>query len=171
MSKRNREHIKNLISKVGIEKAPENFAKNVMQDIFVSTNEEALKDVKLTSVLKEATIETPSNTFVSNIMKEIEIGRNIEFKPLISKKGWLLICGFFVGILALMLLKDSPEGPSTILAKISPYLDETKNMFSNPFKGTEFFTGAELSPILAISLFCLSSMLLFDTILKKRLFT
>ena len=79
MSKRNRVHIKNLISKVGIEKAPDNFAKNVMQDIFVSTNEEALKDAKLTSVLKQATIETPSNIFVSNIMNEIETKRNIQF--------------------------------------------------------------------------------------------
>ena len=171
MGKRNKEHIEKIMSKVGIEKAPTDFTKNVMQDVFISTNETALKDVKLTSLLKETTLETPSNVFVSNIMNAVEAKRNIEFKPLISKKGWLTICVFFIGTLVFMLSKGSPAESSTIFAKISPYLDEAKNMFSNPFKGTEFFTGAELSPILVISLVCLSSMLLFDTLLKKRLFS
>ncbi len=171
MSKRNKGHIEKIMSKAGIEKAPANFTKNVMQDVFISTNEAALKDVKLTSLLKETTLEIPSDVFVSNIMNAVEAKRNIEFKPLISKKGWLTICGFFAGILVFMSIKSSPTEPSTIFAKISPYLDEAKNIFSNPFKGTEFFTGAELSPILVISLLCLSSMLLFDTLVKKRLFT
>jgi len=171
MSKRNKEHIKRLIGEAGVEKAPLDFTKQVMQDIFVSASEEGLKDEKLATLLKEPGLEIPSNKFVSNIMKDVEVQRNLEYQPLISKKGWLVISAFFIGILVFVLFKDMPEQPSAIFAKLIPYLEASKNTFSNPFEGQKLLNLTKLSPILAISLFCLSSMLLFDTKLKRRLFT
>ncbi len=171
MSKRNKEHIKKILREAGVENAPKNFTQHVMQDIFVSTSEEGLLDDKLSTLLKEPNLEMPSGTFVANVMNEIDVQQNLEYKPLISKKGWLIISTFFIGIIVFMFFKDSPQEPSAVLAKIIPYLEQTKNRFDLPLIENQFLKTPQLSPILAISLFCLSSMLLFDTVLKRRLFT
>ncbi len=171
MSKRNKEHIKKILREAGVENAPKNFTQQVMQDIFVSTSEEGLQDGKLKTLLKEPSLETPSITFVANVMKDIRAQQNLEYKPLISKKGWLIISTFFIEIIVFIFFKEGPQEPSAILAKIVPYLEQTKNMFDLPLTENQFFKAPQLSPILAISLFCLSSMLLFDMLLKRRLFT
>ena len=171
MNKGKKEHIKKMLNQVGVEKAPVDFTQQVMQDIFVSTSEEGLKDEKLATLLKEPNLEIPSTMFVSNVMKDIEMQRNLEYKPLISKKGWLLIGGFFVGMLVFVFFKDAPQEPSAVLTKLLPYLEEAKNRLDVSYSPKGRFNAPELSPILAISLFCLSSMLIFETILKRRLFT
>ena len=93
MSKKSDKHIKNIISTVGIDKAPADFTSKVMQDVLVSTNEEALKDATLSSLLKRTSIEEPSQDFVSSIMNQVETPIEIKYQPLISKKTWLIISG------------------------------------------------------------------------------
>jgi len=164
MSKKSDKHIKNIISTAGIDKAPVDFTSKVMQDVFVSTNEEALKDATLSSLLKRTSIEEPSQDFVSSIMDQVETPIEIKYQPLISKKTWLIISGVVMAFILFIFLSGSTEESTSIFNKVSPYLNNMNNLFSNPLKGFV------LSPLLAISIICLSSLLLLDTILKRRSF-
>ncbi len=169
MGKRNKKHMKKLLKETGIEKAPENFTQHVMKDVFISLNEEGLKDQRLAQILKTQSLEMPSDTFVSNVMEEVKMREDLEYKPLISKKGWFAICGFIVALMMFVLFKETPQESTSIYTKVTPYLEEAKNIFSNPLEGRTFFKETQLSPILTMSLFCLISMLLFDIKLRKRL--
>jgi len=64
-------------------------------------------DIFVEKYLKEIKLESPSDDFTTTIMDAISV-INIEknkviYKPLISKKGWLLIGIILVGILAIPL--------------------------------------------------------------------
>lgn len=165
MSKNKDEHIKDFININSIDKAPVNFTSKVMQDVFMSSNEEALKSKELNSLLKRTAIEKPSYDFVTNIMDQVAIQKEIQYKPLISKKAWFIISATIVVLLLSVFLTDAPKESSSLLNKVSPYLDQAHQVFTNPFKNIAF------SPLLTMSLLCLSSMLLFDTLLKRRLFS
>ena len=53
-------------------------------------------------IMKEASLETPSNDFTINVMSRIEeLGTSTVYQPLISKKMWVVIA---LGIAALMFL-------------------------------------------------------------------
>lgn len=164
MGKRSDKHIKNIIGKISIDKAPEDFTKKVMHDVFVSTNEDALKDATLSSLLKRTSIEEPSQEFVSSIMTKITTPLEIRYQPLISKKTWFIISGIVTVFVLFVFFSDSPEETSSLLTKASPYLTQAQHLFINLFKNITF------SPLLTISLLCLSSMLLFDALLKRKLF-
>ena len=164
MSRKSDKHIKNIISNVGIDKAPVGFTSKVMQDVFVSTNEEALKDTTLSSLLKRSSIEKPSQEFISSIMNQVETPIEIKYQPLISKKAWFIISGVVIAFALFVFLGDAPKESTSILNKISPYLNDLNSIFSNSLKG---FT---ISPVLLISIFCLSTLLLLDTFLKRRAF-
>ena len=165
MSKKSDKHIKNIISTLGIDKAPADFTSKVMQDVFVSTNEEALKDATLSSLLKRTSIEEPSQDFVSSIMNQVETPVEIKYQPLISKKTWLLISGVVMAFMLFIFLSGSPKESSSLLTEALPYLDQAQHLFMNPFKSIS------ISPLLTISLLCLSSMLLFDSLLKRKFFS
>ena len=165
MSKKKEEHIKDFINMNSIDKAPVNFTSKVMQDVFMSSNEEGLKSKELNSLLKRTAIEKPSNDFVTNIMNQVAIQKEIQYKPLISKKAWLIISATIVALLLTVFLSQAPKESSSLLNKVSPYLEQAQQVFTNPFKNITF------SPLLSISLLCLCSMLLFDTLLKRRLFS
>ena len=165
MSKKKEEHIKDFININSIDKAPVNFTSKVMQDVFMSSNEEALKSKELNSLLKRTAIEKPSYDFVANIMNQVAIQKEIQYKPLISKKAWFIISATIVVLLLSVFLSDAPKESSSLLNKVSPYLDQAQQVFTNPFKNIVF------SPLLTMSLLCLCSMLLFDTLLKRRLFS
>ena len=164
MSKNKDEHIKDFININSIDKAPVNFTSKVMQDVFMSSNEEALKSKELNSLLKRTAIEKPSYDFVANIMDQVAIQKEIQYKPLISKKAWFIISATIVVLLLSVFLTDAPKESSSLLNQVSPYLDQAHQVFTNPFKNIAF------SPLLTMSLLCLSSMLIFDTLLKRRLF-
>ena len=165
MSKKKEEHIKDFINMNSIDKAPVNFTDKVMQDVFMSSNEEALKSKELTSLLKRTTIEKPSHDFVATIMNQVAIQNEIQYKPLISKKAWFIISITIVVLLLSVFLNDAPKESSSVLNKVSPYLDQAQQIFTNPFKNIAF------SPLLTMSLLCLCSMLLFDALLKRKIFS
>ena len=161
MSKKSDKHIKKIISKVELDKAPIDFTSKVMQDVFISTNEEALKDPALSSLLKRTSTEEPSQNFVSLIMNQVENPVEIKYQPLIGKKTWFIIAGVLISFILFALLNDSPSQSTPIIDKALPYLDSLNSLIANPFKGFK------MSPLLAISLMCLSSLLLVDTFLKR----
>lgn len=163
MSKKKKEHIKKFINTNSIDKAPANFTSNVMQDVFVLTNEAALKDATLSSLLKRTSVEKPSYDFASNIMTQLNAEKEIEYQPLISKKAWLIISVVVIASMLGTIFSNSTGNSASLFSEITPYIDQAKGIVNNPFKG------AKVSPLLAISLLCLTSMLLFDNFLKKKL--
>ena len=163
MSKKQQKDIRKFINTNSIDKAPANFTNKVMQDVFMSSNEEALKSAALNSLLKRTTIEKPSYHFASNIMSQITAEKEIEYQPLISKKAWLIISVVLIAFVLVTIFSNSTDGSTSIFSEVNPYIDQVKSVFNNPFKGVE------VSPLLAISLLCLTSMLLFDNFLKKKL--
>ena len=163
MSKKSDKHIKNIISQVEIDKAPLDFTSNVMQDVFVSSNETALKDPVLTSLLKRTNSEVPSQEFVSSIMNQVETPIDFKYQPLISKKTWFVISAFLVGFIVIAFLIDTPKESAASITKASLYLSSMTNLISNSLKElTE-------SPLLIISIFSLSILLLLDTYFKGRI--
>ena len=163
MNKKSDKHIKNIIHKVGIDKAPADFTSKVMQDVFISSNEEALKDTILSSLLKRNCIEEPSEEFVSSIMNQVETTAEIKYQPLIGKKTWFIISGIITAFVIFVFFSDSPKESSSLVTKALPYLDQAQHLLMNPFKSIR------ISPLLTISLLCLTSMLLFDSLLKRKL--
>ena len=164
MSTKDDKHIKDIIRKIAANKAPNDFTKNVMKDVFMmSSNEEALKSKELTSLLKRTVREKPSQDFMEVVMGQIETQKKIIYKPLISKKGWFIISGTIIAMVVFVFFNATPNESSAVYDSVLPYLEETKHLFANPFKHIKF------SPLLTIGLLCLSSMLLFDTLLKRRL--
>ena len=163
MSKKSDKHIKNIISQVEIDKAPLDFTSKVMQDVFVSSKEESLKDAVLSSLLKRTNFEMPSQDFVSSIMDQVETPIDFKYQPLISKKTWVIISAFFVGLIIVAFLIDTPKESAASITKASLYLSSMTNLFSNAIKElTE-------SPLLIISIFSLSILLLVDTYFKGKI--
>jgi len=164
MSKKNKEHIKKIINTESIDTAPVNFTNRVMQDVFVLTNDEALKDVPLEKLLKRIDIDEPSRDFLSNIMSQVLKEKEIQYQPLISKKAWFIILASVIAVVLFSFMSTTTSESVSVLDKISPYVDQAQQLFTNPFKNITF------SPLLTISLLCLSSMLFFDAFLKRKLF-
>jgi len=162
MSKKKDEHIKNIVSQVRVDRAPNNFTDNVMKDVLIFTNQEALKSRELSSLLKRTSIQTPSENFTSDIVKLVSIEKEMDFKPLINKKAWFIVVTILIFMILFVYFNEMPQQSYAIFDKISPYLEETQHLFVNPFKGLRF------SPLLIISVLCLSSMLIFETVLKRK---
>ncbi|MEM7087002.1 MAG: hypothetical protein AAF489_12510 [Bacteroidota bacterium] len=66
-----------------------------------------------TEWVEEAGIEQPSLDFVHNVMEVIEASTTKQkvYRPLISGKGWSLVAGLFVAILAVVYLLPAGEAP------------------------------------------------------------
>jgi len=165
MSKKKREHIKKIINIKSADKAPADFTSKVMQDVFVLANDEALKDVPLENLLKRVDIDEPSHDFLSSVMSQVDIKKEIQYQPLISKKAWFVIFGAVIAVVLFSSISNTTNESVSTFNKISPYVDQAQQLFTNLFKNITF------SPLLTISLLCLSSMLLFDAFLKRKLFS
>ena len=150
MSKNKDEHIKDFININSIDKAPVNFTSKVMQDVFMSSNEEALKSKELNSLLKRTAIEKPSYDFVANIMDQVAIQKEIQYKPLISKRAWFIISATIVVLLLSVFLTDAPKESSSLLNQVSPYLDQAHQVFTNPFKKYCIFSFINYESIMLI---------------------
>ena len=78
----------------------------------------ANKDKKLESfvdrMMKETSLETPSPGFTSNLMAHVmntEMSKATVYKPLISKRGWFIICAAIIALLVYyMNIADAPAG-------------------------------------------------------------
>ncbi len=88
------------------------------------------QDKKLKRAFSEVGLEKPSPDFISNIISEIELQRTsgIVVKPLISRKGWVLlfsvfaICGSVLGLY--------PEQGSSLFDMLSSFrTDFLKDIF------------------------------------------
>ncbi len=66
--------------------------------------------------IKEIPVESPSTNFTANLMgtiSQLQTERKIEYKPLISKKGWFVVIAAVIAIIV-MPFKNSEEGLFTL---------------------------------------------------------
>ena len=64
--------------------------------------------------LKSSLLESPSNDFTANIIKQIEpikIGSSTVYKPLISKYGWFGIITILIGISVYVMFGNVESSP------------------------------------------------------------
>lgn len=89
--------------------------------------EERYNDIE--KLIKEVGLERPSSDFLSNVMNQVEtstIEESIVYKPLISKKAWMVIGSIVFICLSMMLFMSGGEGES---------LFDKINLTPIPFEG------------------------------------
>lgn len=162
MSKQDKEHIKDFLSNVNVDKAPVDFTDKVMQNIYALTGEETLKDANLSALLQKNIIEKPSENLLAEVMSKVDLSTTLQFKPLIGKKAWFVIILTLVALISFSIMNGTSTESSSILNEISPYLDQLKGFFNFSSKGFV------LSPVLMISITSLFSLLIVDNFLKRE---
>ncbi|MEN8185846.1 MAG: hypothetical protein ABFR05_01820 [Bacteroidota bacterium] len=140
-----------------VENTSLNFSSKVMQQIHASELE---KDKALMSLLQKFTLEQPSIGFTSKVMLSLpDISQKTVYQPVISKKVWYFITVFFIFMMVYVFLNTDSVSTSEI---IDPYLAKIKNIFS--FNTPSLLT----SPLFALSMFALSSLLLLDNFFRSK---
>lgn len=143
---------------IDIDKPSFDFSKEVMQHILTS---DLNKEKALTNLLKKHTLENPNVDFTSNIISVInQYSKESNYTPVIGKKVWILIISFIVILMGYTISKlDVTQTYSTWLDKYIPSFNVDIS-FNLPLILT--------SPLFALSIFALSSLLLLDYFIRNR---
>lgn len=141
------------------------------------TNLETKEEKALQTVLKRDLIEEPSINFTDRVMAQLSpVAKLVQDKPIISKKVWILISVVFSAIFisALFGVKEEPQSES-IISKGLAYLKETfsfspdYSVLSPDYSALSADLPAlSISPIFALGVFALSSLLFVDYLIKKK---
>ena len=119
------------------------------------------KEKALRSVLTRNALQSPSLNFTDRVMVEIEKSAiAIVNKPIIGKKAWAFIGICLTLIVAYVLVTPSQETTTSI------YLDNALGKFDGMFSFD--LPGVLNSPLFAISVFALSSLLFLDYFLRNK---
>ncbi|NOQ92626.1 MAG: hypothetical protein GQ552_07915 [Flavobacteriaceae bacterium] len=134
------------------------FSDSVMQQIYALDIE---KEKVLTSLLQKHTLQEPSLNFTANVLSEIHLNSKASlYQPVISKKGWYAI---LVVLLSLSVYVFTTVDETSIQSNmVNSSLIKLENVFS--FNLPTLLT----SPLFALSIFALSSLLFLDYFLQKR---
>lgn len=122
---------------------------------------EIKKEKALQNVLHKYTVEIPPSDFTSKVMQQVmEQDAIAKYQPVISKKSWMVIATILIIIIGFISLKADAlnEEPDFLLS----YLSGMAKLFS--FELPAILT----SPIFALSLFALSSLLGIDYYLRNK---
>ncbi|MBQ4820334.1 hypothetical protein [Aquimarina sp. MMG016] len=124
--------------------------------------EERYNDIE--KLVKEAGLEHPSSDFLNNVMNQVEtstIEESIVYKPLISKKAWIVIASIVFSCLSLLLFM-SGEGESMFdKINLTPIAFEG---FKSPLSGLTLDKTTSYGIIFLILLFFVQV-----TMLKRRI--
>lgn len=121
------------------------------------------KEKALQSLLQKHIVELPPEDFSSNIMQVIENKEIAKYHPVISKKAWMLIATVLIVITGFFTLKGGTSNEESNF--LVSYLSGVEKLFS--FELPVILT----SPIFALSLFALSTLLSIDYYLKIKSYT
>ncbi|MEN8124430.1 MAG: hypothetical protein ABFR32_04805 [Bacteroidota bacterium] len=137
------------------------FTDKVMQQVLTS---EVNEEKALTSLLQKHTLETPSLDFTSKVMLGLPQNSSaFVYQPVIGKKTWYFISLIFILLVIYISFNlDTTPKQSEILI---PYLIKIKSIFS--FNMPDILT----SPLFALSMFALSTLLLIDYFIRNRRFS
>lgn len=169
MDKRKQQRIEDLLKNAPLNKAPRDFTSNVMGDLNMLSNEELLKDTKLSSMLKKVPLEQPSAQFVNSVMTVVETKAAFEYQPIINKRTWLFIGGAIIAFISYVFFTAVPTESPSIFSKASPYLERTLSAFEATQSALQnFVQGFQVSSLLAMSLVTLMVLILVDFLSRER---
>ncbi len=125
---------------------------------------EEANEKALTSLLQKYGQEQPSLNFTDKVLSSMtEMSQNKEYQPVISKKAWSLILAILSSVF--IYIASFMEVSTGQFKTVNDTILKFGNLLS--FDLPTIIT----SPILALSLFALSSLLFLDYFLKKRKYT
>jgi len=163
MSKKEDHKIKKLIQSVDLDAPSENFTAKVMDGLNINLDEVALKDMALTSLLKDNIQETTSVNFTSGVMAQVQKGLVSEYNPIISKKVWVLLFVVFLSFVSFVIYGGQAPSNETYMSKYVPIFENIIIDFTN-----SIVENAQIPSILIMSIFCLSTLLLLDYFLRTK---
>lgn len=155
---------------LGFDKSPEGMTDRIMDKIFSA---EQVEDKALESLMRKHMLESPSPGFAASIMSQIEkaSASSISIDPvIIGKKAWTAI---LIGLSAFIIwVVRSGEQAQLESGPIGDASSRMRDFFTG-LQGSLSFQIPEIltNPLLGISLFALSSLLLLDYLLKDRRFS
>jgi len=141
-----------------VEKTSLGFSNNVMQQIHTLNIE---KEKALTSLMQKYILQEPSLNFTANTLSKINSDlKSATYQPVISKKAWFTIASILISVsIYIIVYMDSVSLQSDLLLK---NIQKLESLFS--FELPSLLT----SPLFALSIFALSSLLFLDYFLRKR---
>jgi len=143
---------------MAVENTSFDFSNKIMQNINAT---EKAKDRALGSLLQKHTLEQPSMGFSSAVLDEIHaLSTAKAYQPVISKKVWYIIFSLVFLIICYILFYMDDLQTSTFI--VDAYLIKLERLFT--FELPDILS----SPIFALSMFALSTLLFLDYFLKNR---
>ena len=121
---------------------------------------DAKQESALRSLLQKNMLETPSLNFTSRVMHEIGKTSRVVSSPVIGKKAWIFIVFAFTALALYGLF--SPSGNSAASVLISENMSRVEQLFSFELPGILS------SPVFAMSVCALSSLLFLDYFIRNR---
>ncbi|MEL6812266.1 MAG: hypothetical protein AAFP76_13130 [Bacteroidota bacterium] len=109
--------------------------------------------------VEEVGVEQPSPNFVNNVMKQIEMNTSMakQYKPLVSKRTWLVVAAIVMAGIALVYIFPSSE-PAYLQAMLQEEIPRIKSPF----------VGMEVSKTLVYGIGCLALFLIQIPFLKRQ---
>lgn len=140
------------------EQPSKDFTNNIMDQISALQSKE---EKALGSILKRSVMESPSINFTDRVMGEIEKSSiAIVNQPIISKKAWAFILFCLTSVIAYVLLVPNKETATSL------YIDNAVSKFDSTLSFD--LPSILISPLFAISVFALSSLLFLDYFLRNK---
>lgn len=146
-----------------VEKTSMDFSKNVMQQIYTSEKE---REKALFSLIQKSLLERPSAGFTSGVISLVKTySKTSIYTPVISKKVWVLITSLYIALMGYTVFNLNMSQPYFIWldAYILDFRDDLS--FNLP---SITLPSVLTSPLFAVSIFALSSLLLLDYIIRNR---
>lgn len=169
MDRKKQDKIDQALRSLPLDKVSGSFTSNVMSDLKQLTQNEIVRDSRLAALLKTATHQAPKEGFVDSVMSKIEAQSSKEYRPIISKRGWLFVSATIAAIISFVLMRKVPTETTGLLAKASPYLERTQSVFDATQTSLQNFAqGFEISYLLAMSLLILSVLIFVDFVTKEQ---
>jgi len=120
-------------------------------------------------VMKETSLESPSYNFTSKVMANVlavNKSKATTYKPLISRKGWILIFAGIIAVLLYLLLSDSTQAASH-----SWLIDFSGKNFIPTLNSSNLFQFSQLTinVVVAATVLVFIQIILLKNYLNKRL--
>lgn len=163
MSRKEDHKIKKLVQSVDLDSPSANFAAKVMDGVIINMDDASLKDVYLTSLLKNNVQETTSVNFISHVMAQVQKGVVSEQKPIISNKVWVILFILFLSVVSLVVFGEHTPTNEIYISKYVPIFEKIVMNFAN-----SIVENSRVPSILTMSVFCLSILLLLDYFLRTK---
>lgn len=145
---------------LSLENPSTHFSINLMQQIHANETE---KESTLSSLIQKHTLEQPTVNFTANIMQEITANASshiLTYQPVISKKIWFVLSSIILFIVVVTVLNFGNTPPEY------SYTQDLVSKINGAFSVK--LPAILTSPISALSLFALSSLLLLDRFLHRK---